>query len=99
MRNIYLLAGLLIAAATPATAEEVSQRIAAISLSRSDVVDGLASSRLQARIGRAVDTVCGGPADSLEQFADIARCRKSARAAIAERLAKKSQQTMVAARK
>lgn len=99
MRNIYLIAGLLIVSATAATAEEISQHIATISVSSSDLVDGKAGARLQDRIGRAIDNVCGTSADSLEQFVHLSRCRKSARAAIAEQVAKPPLPSMVASRK
>ena len=99
MRIIHLAAGLLVATATPATAEEISQRISTISVASSDIVQGEASARLQARITRAVENVCGTSADTLEQFADLARCKKLARAAIAEQLARQSLASTVASRK
>ena len=99
MRIIHLAAGLLVATATPAVAEEISQRISAISVTSSDIIQGEASARLQGRLARAVENVCGTSADTLEQFAALARCKKLARAAIAEQLAKQSPASMVASRK
>lgn len=99
MRTMYLAACLIAAAAAPANAEDVSQRIAALSVSGSQIVNGKADTDLQSRVAYAVDLVCGTTADSLEQYADLARCRKAARAAVAEQIAKHSQSQMLAARK
>ena len=99
MRNICLAACLIIAAAAPVSAEEVSQRIAAVSLTGGQVANGKPSAQLQVRIDHAVSEVCGTTADTLDQYTDLVRCRKAARAAVAEQIARHSRSHMLAARK
>jgi UrcA family protein len=76
MRNIVIMAGWLVLA-TQASAQ---QRLATVPVSPSDIADGRKSDRLQSRIEAATETVCGSNADTLEQFVELAQCRKQARA-------------------
>ncbi|HET7709144.1 MAG TPA: UrcA family protein [Sphingomicrobium sp.] len=99
MRKVALVAFLIVVGATSARAEEISHRIATFSVSSDEVAGNKASPQLQNRIGRAIDAVCGTAADSLEQYAELARCRKSARAAVVEQIARNSRANMLAARK
>ncbi|HVH48748.1 MAG TPA: UrcA family protein [Sphingomicrobium sp.] len=98
MRTITLAACLIITGAASANAQEPAQRIAALSVTTTELNDAKANPQLQDRIGKAVDEVCGTTADTLDQFTDLARCRKSARAAVVDQLGRHSRK-MVAARK
>jgi UrcA family protein len=98
MCKVYLAACLIVASVTPANAGEPAQRISVLSVSSGDLADAKASPALQNRIGKAVDEVCGTTVDSLDQFTDLVRCRKSARAAVVEQISRNSRK-MVAARK
>ena len=99
MRNIYLAACLIVATAAPASAEEISQRIALVSLNGAEVSSGKASAQLQSRIDKAVNRVCGTTADTLDDYTDLVRCRKAARTAVAEQIGQRSRSQMLAARK
>jgi UrcA family protein len=94
MRNIVIIAGCL-ALASQASAQ---QRLATVPVSPSDVANGRTSDRLQSRIEAAIGTVCGSNADTLEQFVELARCRKQARADAIRQITAMEQSVRTAAR-
>ena len=96
MRNIFI-ASLIAGVATQAPAQGIPH-YATVPVSNTDVANGEASDGLRVRIASAIERVCGSNADvaTLEQFAEISRCRSAARADAARQLAKP--ETKVAAR-
>jgi len=99
MRNIFI-ASLIAVVATQAPAQGIPH-YATVPVSNSDVANGDASDGLRHRIANAIERVCGSGQDvvNLQQFADISRCRRAARADADRQLTKLNTRNTLAARK
>lgn len=97
MRSI-VIATLLTVAATQASAQ-AGQHFATVPMSAAEVADGQTSAALRQRIDKAIERVCGSYGDVVNgQFAEIADCRRAARADVERQIADLRKETRMAAR-
>ena len=98
MRTIFI-ASLIAGVATQAPAQGVPH-YATVPVSKSDVANGKANDGLRNRIANAIERVCGSNADvaNLEQFAEVSRCRRAARAGADRQVTRPNTHNRIAAR-